>query len=81
MKVYDYMCEHCCVVHEHFVKDSEVRTVKCRECGNTAHRMIPRPRFQLDGTDPAYPTAWDKWAKDREVKAKQANKQAEEHGE
>ena len=81
MKVYDYKCGVCLHTEEHFVVNSDIRTVTCRQCGAEARRMIPRPRFMLDGTDPAYPTAWDRWAKDHEKRGKEANAKAEEHGE
>jgi len=81
MRVYDYKCGVCLHVAEHFVKDDTVRTHVCGQCGGEARRMIPRPRFHLDGCDPAYPTAYDRWGKDHERMAKEANRKVEEHGE
>ena len=81
MKVYDYKCRSCQAVHEHFVANSDVHAVSCRDCGAEATRLAPCPRFKLDGCDPGYPTAYDKWAKDHEKAAAKANKRAEEHGE
>lgn len=49
--------------------DSEVRSFEC-ECGESANRIISRPSFILDGTDPGFPGAYDKWARDHERAAK-----------
>lgn len=42
------------------------QSVRCKECDNTAQRQRSVPNFQLNGADPGYPTAYDKWAKDHE---------------
>ena len=40
--------------------------VVCK-CGEYAYRVIGMPRVALDGTDPAYPSAYDRWANIREA--------------
>jgi len=65
MIILDFDCPECGNVEERFVP-SETQTVKCKVCDADAKRIISGTSFRLDGTDPAYPTAWDKWAKQHE---------------
>ena len=60
---------------ERFVKNSEVHTVECGECGLEANRMICSPSFKLPGNDPhGFPTAYQKWGDDHVRRAKEAAK-------
>lgn len=71
MKVYDFKCSSCGIAHEHFVANSDVHTVECRECGHTAERQLCSPRFALDPNDAAgFPTAYQKWGDQQAAKAK-----------
>lgn len=67
IRVYDFRCDN---GHEFeaFV-EKDVTTSRCG-CGANARKIISVPNFHLDGTDPSYPTAFDKWAKDHEKGAK-----------
>lgn len=47
----------------------EATEVLC-ECGEVATRIISTPRIALDGTNPNFVGAYDKWARVREEKAK-----------
>lgn len=69
----DFHCDFCGETSEKYI-DSETRQATC-VCGETANRVIGMPRVALDGTDPAYPTAYDRWANVRE--ANRAHKQNE----
>jgi hypothetical protein len=71
-KLYDFKCsqEH---ITESFV-DYETTTLLC-ECGKESKRIISPVRISLDGTDPIYTSAYDKWARTREQKQKQEAKQ------
>jgi len=71
-RMYDFKCseEH---ITEGFV-DYETTTISC-SCGDVAHRIISPVRISLDGTDPIYTSAYDKWARTREQKQKQEAKQ------
>lgn len=60
----DFFCDHCNMEQERYV-DSETKAVSCN-CGHDARRVIGMPRVALDGTDPSFPTAYDKWASIRE---------------
>jgi hypothetical protein len=68
------MCEKCGTVQERFV-NGQVVEVDCA-CGEMAKRMIGMPRVALDGTDPGFPGAYEKWAKIREDRAKQHAKKS-----
>lgn len=50
---------------EHYV-DYETTSVVCNTCGGNAERIISTPRISLDGTDPVYVSAHEKWARTRE---------------
>ena len=49
--------------------DYEATEVLC-ECGEVATRIISTPRIALDGTNPNFVGAYDRWARVREEKAK-----------
>jgi hypothetical protein len=51
-------------VEEQMVK-STMTTSKC-SCGLDSKRVISPVRFKLDGTDPGFPGAYDKWGRDHE---------------
>jgi len=71
-RLYDFQCNagH---ITEGFV-DYETTTISCN-CGNVANRIISPVRISLDGTDPTYVGAYDRWARVREEKAKKEAKQ------
>lgn len=71
MILYDFKCRDCGESFEGFAKISE-REKDCPNCGGVAARQVSTPRIGLDGTDPAFPTAWDRWAKQHEDAAKRA---------
>lgn len=73
-RLYDFKCsqEH---ITEGFV-DYETTTISC-SCGNVANRIISPVRISLDGTDPNFVAAYDRWAKRHEEKQKQEAKRNE----
>ena len=66
-RMFEFKCseEH---ITEHLV-DYETTTVLC-DCGLEAHRIISTPSIRLDGTNPNFVGAYDRWARVREEKAK-----------
>lgn len=67
MLTYDYKCTDCGATEEHLVKDSSTMFVTCKVCGEAgAVRQLAAPRSKLDGSDPGFPDAYDKWAKQHE---------------
>ena len=73
-RLYDFKCsqEH---ITEGFV-DYETTTISC-SCGDVANRIISPVRISLDGTDPNFVAAYDRWAKRHEEKQKQEAKRNE----
>ena len=71
-RMYDFQCEE-----EHITEGYvayETTTISC-SCGKVANRIISPVRVSLDGTDPIYVAAYDRWAKRHEDKQKQEAKQ------
>lgn len=66
-RLFDFQCEagH---LTESFV-DYETTAIDC-ECGKSANRIISPVRISLDGTNPLFVSAYDRWAKIREEKTK-----------
>ena len=63
----DFECKYCGRTYERYI-DSKITQVDC-ECGKKADRIIGMPKVSLDGTDPGFPGAYEKWAKTREQRA------------
>lgn len=73
-RMYEFKCSK-----EHLTEalvDYETTQVPC-ECGEVATRIISTPRIALDGTNPNFVGAYDKWARVREEKQKQEAKRNE----
>lgn len=67
IRVIDFKCDNG-HLFENFV-EQDVTTSRCG-CGANAKKIVSVPKFALDGTDPGFPTAFDRWAKDHEEGAK-----------
>lgn len=76
----DFRCGSCGHTHEEYL-DNGITECSCPECGETSTRVLRPPKFHLDGTDPGFPGAWEKWAKDKERRVKRAQKVYADHGE
>lgn len=70
----DFRCHSCGKHTERFI-DTETNHITCM-CGNVATRIIGMPRVSLDGTDPGFPGAYDKWARIREDNARIKSKRS-----
>ena len=70
--LYDFECISCNHVDEKLV-DKDVRVAKCSQCGDKSCRKISAVRSQLDGKDPGFPDAYNKWA-DRHERAGKGQK-------
>ena len=73
-RIFDFKCEESHVT-EAFV-DYETTKIPCY-CGKEAGRIISPVRVSLDGTDPLFVGAYDRWARIREEKTKQEAKRNE----
>jgi len=67
--LFDFRCQACGEVEEHFV-DRHLRELE-HACGGTMTRLISPVRSKLDGLDPGFPDAHDKWARDHEKAGRQ----------
>ncbi|RKZ67677.1 MAG: hypothetical protein DRQ48_09470 [Gammaproteobacteria bacterium] len=63
--LYDFQCNSCSFVEEKFVY-SDVQQTMCSKCGKDSVRLISSPTIALDGTDPGFPDAHNKWADQHE---------------
>jgi len=54
---------------ERFI-DSEIVAIDCPECGKKAQKILSFGTIVLDGTNPDFPGAYDKWARVREQRAR-----------
>lgn len=70
----DFHCGGCGKTTERFI-NSDKTWVQC-DCGEVATRIIGMPRVALDGTDPGFPRAYDRWARIREDNAKLKSKRS-----
>jgi len=62
MILFDLQCPKCSKVFEAYLKSHESES-PCPDCGTNAHTIISPVRSKLDGTDPGFPGAYDKWAR------------------
>ena len=71
LKLYDFSCEHCGHEFEEFVETDD-RILKCANCGEDAHRCLSAPMlgFIKMGLSPDFPTAYAKWGRSQEYRAK-----------
>lgn len=68
MRMFDFLCNDCGEVTEKLV-DTNKHEIECF-CGGRSKRQISMPTVKLDGTDPAFPGEYDRWARIREENAR-----------
>lgn len=72
--LYDFKCPGCGLAFEGLAKCG-ADAKECPGCGAEAKRVpVAMPHVMLDGTDPAFPSAWDKWARVHEQAHRRAIK-------
>ena len=78
IRVFDFRCAggH---VSEHFV-EAGTCAVQCPECNQLALRQVAAPRAKLEGITGAFPSAADKWERNRESHMKKERRCLENHG-
>lgn len=76
LRIFDFQCSNG-HVFEAFI-DSETRQTPCKECSETANRLISPVRSVLDPISGTFPGATMKWARDRASKIKQERKASQE---
>ena len=65
----DFKCCKCGSIHEAYV-DNTTTCMKCSDCGGRSYKQMSMPTVKLDGTDPSFPGAYERWGKIREDNAK-----------
>jgi hypothetical protein len=64
--MFDFLCSNpkCNELFEELIGNDE-RTLPCPVCGQESGRQLaaPRSNWRKMGTDPGFPSAWDKWGK------------------
>ena len=75
---FDFRCTACAHRFEAFVKPT-VNPV-CPKCSKDSKRLISAPTLALPGTDPDFPTAYEKWERTRAAKAADDKKFYDKHG-
>lgn len=70
--IFDFHCDKCGSTAERLTSPL-TQTIDCT-CGGEMKKQLSAPQIQLDGTDPGFPGAYDKWAKVREQRHKIAVK-------
>lgn len=64
----DFKCENSHIT-ELFI-DSTTESIKCEICGEQANKTLGYGTIKLDGTDPSFPGAYNRWATIREQRAR-----------
>jgi hypothetical protein len=72
----DFKCTKCGLTEERFI-DSSLTEDKC-SCGGVSKRIISMPTVKLDGTNPDFPGAYEKWANDRVRRAEKHHRKNRE---
>jgi putative FmdB family regulatory protein len=66
--IYEYKCVDCDAILEKFIDSVDARRDEqvCTQCDGVAEFIISATPFHLDGTDPGFPDAYDRWAREHE---------------
>lgn len=67
-RMYDFKCSEGHITEKYI--GYETKTVQCDVCSKEATRIVSPISIHLDGTDPVYVSAHDRWAKAHETGAK-----------
>jgi len=69
MPTYNYTCKECNKPHTEFraMKDHD-KPAKCHKCNGTAYQTPSALAIHLDGSDPNWVGAHDRWVKEHETK-------------
>lgn len=71
-RIYEFVCSEGHVTERYI--NEHVSTTICDNCCNEASKIISTPRICLDGTDPVFVAAADRWAKRHEEASRLAHK-------
>ena len=71
LRIYEYTCEDHGCFESMSAEDYRHEPRPCPRCGKTSPYKVSSPTPKLEGISGDFPSAADKWAKDREVRSKQ----------
>jgi putative FmdB family regulatory protein len=76
-RFFDFECAACGHVFEEMIDDDR-REQPCNECNGPAKRQASAPRldWRRMGTDPGFPTAYERWGNAQTERNKQASERA-----
>ena len=66
MPIYEFKCEEGHVSTRLRSVENRMEPTTCKKCDKQANFIISKPSIALDGTDPGFPGAYDKWAREHE---------------
>lgn len=72
--MFDFKCEEGHITEKYI--GYETVEVECSVCSKLASRIVSPVRISLDGSDPVYVSAHEKWAKKHEDAAKAERKRS-----
>ena len=75
-RIYEFVCAEGHITESYI--DSELRTSTCKECGESAIRIVSRPMVKLEGVTGDFPGAAMQWERKRNEKIKAEQKSAAE---
>ena len=69
MPIYNYTCGFCSHSQEE-LRSMDERNIKanCQNCGKKAQKALSVPTILLDGSDPNFVAAHDRWVKEHEAR-------------
>lgn len=73
-RIYEFVCVEGHLFEKYI--DTEIRSTECKECGNTANRIVSKPMVKLEGVTGDFPGAAMQWERKRNEKIKQEQKQS-----
>ena len=69
MPTYNYKCKSCDHIQEEFrFFEERTKIATCVKCGSSSRQTVSTPRIILDGSDPNFVAAHDRWVKYHEQK-------------
>lgn len=83
MILYQYQCETCDTPLEAWsTVDARNEPRDCGQCPGLAQRVITPTvtTWNCKGSDPSFPSAYEKWANDRDKRVQKAVKAQRDHG-
>ena len=72
MPIYEYKCEEGHISTRLRKIENRTETTTCKRCDKPAYFIVSKPAVALDGSDPAFPDAHERWVKEHESAGSQS---------